>query len=346
MTPALSSTRQALSFGFLLLALLTAPVTLHRIGRVSLEQSYRGISERAGSYSYIRREIFEERGPVDVLFCGSSLLGNAIDVAAVKREMSRALGRDISVVLLPQSWQGPDLNYYVARDFLEHRRVKILVLAAPALVQRSSQPHVQLFRVVRYGDHPGALDGLGLRSRLATYAEFVLGAPRQALNLLRPNPLDTKPPERPGGGSHLGYMGAPFVPRPVEPPPLDPRQFLAFDPSGTAFRFDAPDLNDYQFHYISKTVELARRHGTLLVILHMPSPSERGRDTVSWQRRGMRWFGPGVVLAAIPSSSMFRNVPPDQYFDYFQDEHLNANGMALFTREFTPALIELYERLR
>jgi len=346
MNPAFFSNRHAVSVGLLLLGLLGLPVVLHCVGGVSLEQSYRGISERAGAYDYIRREIFEHREPVDVLFCGSSLLRNGIDVAIVKREMSRALGRDVSVVLLPQSWQGPDSNYYVARDFLENRPVKILVFGAPALIHHSSQPHVQLFRVVRYGDHPGALDGLGFRSRLATYAEFVLGAPRQALNLLRTNPEDPGASFKPATGSLLGYMGAPFVPRPVDPPALDARSFLASDRSNPAFRFDAPDLNDYQFHYMEKTVELARRHGTFLVVLHMPSPSERGLGTVPWQRRSAQWLGPGVVLAGIPSASMFRSVPPDQYLDYFQDEHLNANGMALFTREFTPALIELYERTR
>ncbi len=250
------------------------------------------------------------------------------------------------MVLLPQSWQGPDINYYAARDFLEHRPVRVLVFGAPALIHHSSQPHVQFFRVVRYGDHPGALDGLSLRSRISTYAEFVLGAPRQALNLLRPNPEDAGSSFQPATGSRLGYMGAPFVPRPADPPKLDARLFLAFDRSNPAFRFDAPDLNDYQFHYLEKTVELARRHGTRLMVLHLPSPSERGLETVPWQRRSARWFGPGVVLAGIPSAAMFHNVPPQQYFDYFQDEHLNANGMALFTPEFTPALIEFYERSR
>jgi hypothetical protein len=346
MAPAFSSTRQALSFGLLLLGFLTLPVTIDWIGGVSLEQSYRGISERAGGFDYIRRQIFEDSTPVDVLFCGSSLMRNGVDIAIVKREMSRALGRDAAVVMLAHSWQGPDLSYYMARDFLERRRAKILVLSAPALVHHSSQPHVQLFRVVRYGDHPGALDGLGVRSRVATYAEFVLGAPRQALNLLRPNRVAPDAALKPDAGSHLGYMGAPFVARPADPPSLDAGAFLAFDRSNRAFRFDAPDLNDYQFHYLQKTAELARRHGALLVVLHMPSPSERGRDVVPWQRRSARLFGLHAVLAAIPSATMFRNVLPDRYFDYFQDEHLNANGMTLFTREFTPALIELYEQRR
>lgn len=343
MLPAFSSNRHALCFAIALAAFLTLPITLHCIGGVSLEQSYRGISERAGAYGYIRAEMFDESKPVDVLFCGSSLLRSGVDPEIVQAGMSRALGREATVVVLPQSWQGPDLNYYVARDFMERRRTRILVLAAPALVHHSSEPHVQLFRVVRYGDHPGALDGLGFRSLAATYGEFVLGAPRQALNLLRPNLADVGAKLHRNLGSRVGYMGSPFIPRPSDPPALDASAFLTTDGKNPAFRFDSPELNDYQFHYLRKTVELVRQHGALLVLVHMPSPSERGRDIVPWQRRSTELFGPNVVLAAIPSASMFRNVPPDQVLDYFQDEHLNANGMALFTKEFTPALIKLYE---
>ena len=235
MVPAFSSTRHAVSFGAVLIALLTLPVVLHSLGRVSLEQSYRGISERAGAYAYNRRQIFDEHEPVDIVFCGSSLVRNAIDSAIVQRELSRAIGREARVIVLPQSWQGLDLNYYVARDLIERRKVRILVLGAPALVHRSSQPHVQLFRVVRYGDHSGALEGLGLRSRMATYSEFVLGAPRQALNLLRDNPLDTNASLQMDISSRQGYMGGPFVERPTEPPPLDSKAFFTFDRSTRRF---------------------------------------------------------------------------------------------------------------
>jgi len=38
---------------------------------------YRGITERAGAFDFIRRQIFEERTDLDIAFCGSSLLGAA-----------------------------------------------------------------------------------------------------------------------------------------------------------------------------------------------------------------------------------------------------------------------------
>lgn len=343
MAPAFPSTRRTAALGAFLALLLTLPITLHWIGGASKEEAYRGISERAGAFHYIRRQIFEEHSDVDILFCGSSLLAAAIDVPSVKRELSRALGRQASVVLLLQSWQGPDMNYFVARDFMEQRKVKLLVVAAPAWVHRSNQPHVQLFRVIRYGDHPGALDGLALRSRLAIYADYVLGAPRQALLLLRPNPIDPPdpPPAPPNPG---GYRGRPFVRRQVVVPSIPLTSLIYSGGSRDLFRFDGPPLNPYQLHFLRKTAELARQHGALLVILHMPSPSERGSQVVPDRQWMPEILEAGAAFAGVPSARMFENVPDAQFEDYFQDEHLGLNGSELFTGIVTPALIHLYEQ--
>jgi hypothetical protein len=344
MKPAFLSTSHALSFGLLLLVLLTLPVILHGIGAVSLEQSYRGVSERAGKFDYIRLEIFDEHSPVDILFCGNSLLHEAIDTTIVQRDLSRALGRSANVVFLPQAWQGWDMHYYVSRDLIERRKVKMLVMVAPAFIHHSNQPHVQLFRVVRYGDHPGSLDGLAFRSQAAIYAAYVLGAPRQALTLFRANLRDPLSAEGPHKGTRKGYAGSPFVERTAAPASLDPHSLYALDRSNPLFHFEQQDLNDYQFHFLKMTADLARQYGLLLVILHMPSPSERGEDFVPWQRRTADLLGHNVAIAGIPSAGMFGSIPPDQYLDYFQDEHLNANGMTLFTAELAPALVELYAR--
>jgi hypothetical protein len=344
MAPAFPSTRRTAALGAFLVLLLTLPITLHWIGGASREEAYRGISERAGAFNYIRRQIFEEHSDVDILFCGSSLLASAVDVPFVQRELSRALGRQASVVLLQQSWQGPDMNYFVARDFLEQRKVKLLVVAAPAWVHRSNQPHVQLFRVIRYGDHPGALDGLALRSRLALYAGNVLGAPRQALLLLRPNPIDPPAGGPPVHVNPTGYRGRPFVRRQVVAPAIPLTSLIYSSESRDLFRFDGPPLNPYQLHFLRKTAELAQQHGALLVILHMPSPSERGSEVVP-DRQGMpEILGAGVAFAGVPSARMFENVPDAQFEDYFQDEHLGLNGSDLFTGIVTPALIQLYEQ--
>jgi hypothetical protein len=345
MAPAFWSTRHTVAFGALLGVVLTLPVTLHWIGEATREEAYRGISERAGEFDYFRRQIFEQHSDLDILFCGSSLLGNAIEVAHVQRELSAALGRQASVISLRQSWQGPDMNYFVARDLMEHRRVKVLVVAAPAWVHHSSQPHVQIFRVIRYGDHPGAVDGLGLRSRMALYADYVLGAPRQALNLLRSDLIDPRAGLTAfSGEAPIGYKGRPFVRRQVIVPGVPPSSLIYSGGSSGLFRFNGPSLNEYQLHFLRKTAELAQQHDALLVILHMPSPSERGSQMVPDRQLMPEILGPGVAFAGVPSALMFQNVPDEQFEDYFQDEHVGLNGRELFTRIMTPVLIQLYEQ--
>ena len=344
MAPAFSSTRGAAAFGAVLILLLTLPVTLHWIGGVPREEAYRGISQNAGTFNYFHQQSFEDNSDVDILFCGASLLGNALEPAAVESALSQALGRRANVILLRQSWQGPDINYFVARELMERRKVKMLVIATPAWVHRSSQPHVQLFRVIRYGDDPGASDGLPLRNRMALYADYVLGAPRQALNLLRRNAIDPPPSVPVAHGSPMGYKGRPFVRRNVSPPAIPPDTLI--DSAGTSgiFHFAGPPLNAYQFHFLQKTEELAENQGSLLVILHLPSPSERGSAIVPDRQLVPKLLKPGVIFAGVPSARMFQGVPDDQFFDYFQDEHLNLNGSDLFTGILTPLLVQLYEQ--
>jgi hypothetical protein len=237
------------------------------------------------------------------------------------------------------------MNYFVARDFMEHRKAKVLVIAAPAFVHHSNQPHVQLLRVIRYGDHPGALDGLSMRSQAALYADYVLGAPRQALNLLRPNRVypEGLVPDSP----HLhpaGYMGRPFVKRQVVIPPIPPASMILSSENSDSFRFDGNPLNAYQLHFLQKTKELAQQQGALLVILHLPSPSERGSQVLTERRSVAELLGKGVAYAGLPSARMFENIPDAQFEDYFQDEHLGLNGSQLYTGLITPVLIQLYEQ--
>jgi hypothetical protein len=344
MSPAFSSTQRAAAFSVILLFFLTLPIALRWIGNISREEVYCGISERAGGYDYIRHQIFELSGDVDILYCGNSLLVNATELPYIQGELSRTLGRTASVVLLPQSWQGPDLNYFVTRDLMEHRKVKMLVIAAPAWIQRSNQPHVQLFRVVRYGDHPGALDGLPLPYRLAIYSEFVLGAPRHALDLVRPNLIDHDLTFGIRSAPRAGYMGRPFVFRQPHAPALTAASMIYSPDSHQAFRFDGPPLNPYQLHFIRKTAELARQHGALLVILHMPSPAEHGSAFVLERQLMPLVFGENVAYLGVPSARLFQNTPAEEFEDYYVDEHFNWNGMQLFTRTITPALIHLYEQ--
>ena len=236
------------------------------------------------------------------------------------------------------------MNYFVSRDLMEARKVKMLVLASPAWTQKSNQPHVQLFRMIRFGDHPGALDGLDLRHRLAVYGDYVLGAPRQALSLVRPNLIDPRAGASIGYGTAEGYMGRPFVPHAVMAPAIPVSSMIYSDQTHDLFRFAGNPLNSYQLHFLKKSAELARAHHAVLVILHIPSPTERDETAVHDRPRLPEAFGDSVFFVGVPSARMFQDIPPAEFFDYYHDEHVNTNGMDLYTKTITPVLVDLYER--
>jgi hypothetical protein len=345
MTPAFLSTRQAAIFGGVLMVLLTLPVTLYWTGLPPTIEVYRGMSERAGPFDYMRRQVFEVKTPLDIAFVGSSLIGSAISTSLMQSRLSEAIGRPAEVRVLRQSWQGPDMNYFVARDLLENRKVGMLVLSLPARVHNSNRPHVQLFRLARLGDYPGAFDGLDPMHRAAIYADFVLGAPRQLLTRLRRNQVDPNAgADRGQMENDKGYLGRPFVRREIRAPRLTPESLIYSDAAPGVFRFDNRPLNDYQFHFVKQAIDFARSRGIFVVLLHLPSPSERGFQTIPERGRVAALLGPGVALIGLPAARMFENAPDETFLDFFEDEHVNANGGKLYTASIAPAIIQLYEQ--
>src|ERR1700756_1948061 len=109
MRPAFSSTRGYLAFGLLLLFFLTLPVTLNWIGLPPRYAMYRGVAHYAGPFDFLRRQVFEEKEPLDVAVVGHSLLKLAIEYEQIDRALSRDLGRPAHTLVTGLSWQGIDM---------------------------------------------------------------------------------------------------------------------------------------------------------------------------------------------------------------------------------------------
>jgi hypothetical protein len=349
MPPAFATNRRAVGFASLLLLTLTTPLLLFWVGLPPRSELYKGISHLAGPFVFLRYQIFENPDDVDILFLGNSLLRVAIDEPYVHEQLGESLGREAKTLVCGFSWQGYDLQYYVLRDFLTRRKVKMLVLAMPTPQQNSDRPHVQLYRVVRYGDDPAALKGLSLRAKAAVYADFVIGGPRQLLNLFRPNlirnetitvrSLDT--PE----SREKGYNGEPFT-RQIQRPPTVPVDTMIYSAqSNDFFHFDGQPVNAYQLHFIKLIGGLAMEHAVPVVLLHVPLASERGQTVVRERMDWTKILGHGVRIVGVPSGALFRGVPDSEFYRFYEDEHLNRNGQELFTHVITPALVELYAKV-
>lgn len=346
MPPAFSSNRQALGFVFLVVALLLSPVMLRLAGAPNRAEVYRGVPLQAGEYTFLEREIFEERAEFDMVFVCSSLLAAAIDAPTVQRELSRALGRQATVAVLGANWQGLDLEYVLLRDLLDHRKARMVVMSMPIPEFTSDRPHVQAFRWLRFGDFPDALSSLPARSKLILYAEYVLGAPRQWLMLLRPNRTDPAKAVSPTFGTgyqESGYYGASFVTEDRQPPPIAPDSMIYSEATAAQFNFHGLPLGEYQRHFAREISKPLRSSGAWLTLLHVPVDSERGMDVVPERMYWPEVLSLPMTIAGVPAGTLFRGKTPEQFYHYFYDQHMNTNGKMLFTRAIASTLVHIYE---
>jgi hypothetical protein len=344
-SPEFSSRRQALAFFAALALLLGSPWILFHVGMPSRAEVYRGVTHEAGPYTFLEHEIFEEKEDLDLVFVCSSLLHMGIDAPYVQRELSKQLGREARVVSLPVKWQGMDLQYVLLRDLLEHRHPKMVVMAMPIPTYTSDRPHVLAYRWLRYGEFPEVVEGLPLRSRVTLYADFVLGAPRQWLTLIRPNRVDPAKAVSPLLGSvysRTGYYGAPFVEEPTIPPAI-PTASMIYGPGTEArFDFDGAPLGPFQLHFALALGKLVEKYGSHLTLLHIPIDGERGNTRVPERMSWPTMLEPRPSMVGVPSAELFAGVSEERFYHYYYDQHFNVNGMRLFTRAVTPALLQVY----
>jgi len=350
MFPAIWSNRHAVALILIIGILLTLPVLMSIVGLPPRERVYSGIRVETGTGPLDEQQIFEEKGPVDILFVGSSLLVRGIDTNYIEQQLSAQLGRPAKVRYLALKWQGMDMEYMLMHDFLEHRKARLVIMNMPSLALSGDSPHIQAYRWMRWGEFPVSTSSLSIRSRLAIYGAEVLGAPRQLLNYLRPNKLvQNKALVAELGSQHeygsVGYYGSKFVPEPQTPPAIPVDSMIAHGPNDSNFTFDREALGPYHIYWTQQVGTLLRQQGVPFAIVHIPEDIEQGMKNVPERMYWPEVVGiPSTPVLGIPAATLFKQIPADQYDNYFYDQHFNDNGRELFTRAITPAVLEVYDK--
>jgi len=360
MSPAFSSPKSAAGFALLLLLLLLAPALAGRALLPPRDQIYSSAPERWGPYAYFHRQIFEETNEADIVFMGSSHIGCGIDTPRVQRELSRKLGRDATVFSLGWPYAGFDGLYFIARDLLQHRRVKMLVIQDE--FAGTPIPHFAASRLFRFADDAEVLRGLPLNVQAGFYAEAIRGMPRNLLGLVRPNlPVDASPGRTnawegfyhaPGIESRLGTLtariGFDYDPEfadftPATPAlPAEVRVYSAETKSD--FEFSGPPTPPAQLHFARQLAELAKAHGTKLVFIHLPEFTEMRAENIHEREIWPEALGADAAMLGVPPAKLFRGISDDEVRKlYYDPGHLNQNGQAWFTQFITPALLDIYE---
>ncbi|MEG9434851.1 hypothetical protein JAO29_01490 [Edaphobacter sp. HDX4] len=350
MFPAIWSNRHAVALIVVIATLLTLPVLMSVVGLPPRDRVYSGIRVETGTGPLDEEQIFEDKGPVDILFVGSSLVVRGVDMDYIRQQLSATLGRPARVARLSLKWQGLDMQYMLMRDFLEHRKARLVIMDMPTLALIGDSPHIQAYRWMRWGEFPRSTAGLSFRSRTAIYGAEVLGAPRQLVNYLRPNRRieDRNLVAKLGSQSeygNVGYYGGPFVAEPRTPPAIPVDSIYSHGQDDPNFDFAGLPLGPYHRYWAHQIGELAKEYDVPFAMIHVPEDTEKGMTRVP-----ERMYWPAVVglpsapILAIPSATLFRDVPASEINNYYYDQHFNDNGKELFTRAITPALLDLYRK--
>ena len=362
MRPAFSSLRQAGAFAFLLLCILLSPALLGKRNLPPRDEIYSSYSSRLGAYSYLHQQIFEEKGDIDIAFVGSSRIWLDINTTEVQEKLSQQLGRRAVARTLGWSKPGFDALYFIAQDLLQRRKVRLLVFYDEVNPRASPNlPHRLAFRWFRFGDNRAALDGLSIRDKASYYAAAILGLPRNLLNLVRSNLPEDKPAaERTRSGIYhmaadpadrLGSAAIDLEYNKLQPV-ADYQPYSTAKPSDVCiyspttkdkFAFSGPAIPELQLHFARKFAQLAREHGTQIVLLCLPRVSGM-RDPLLQART----FWPDIVasdvtMIGIPPATLFQGMSESDVLKlYYDPDHFNRNGQSYYTSIITPRIVETY----
>jgi hypothetical protein len=200
------------------------------------------------------------------------------------------------------------------------------------------------YRFLAPGHGSEALAGLPIWSQTQLVGDFVLGAPRHLLSLLRANPREEPRKDVANLGAkleRLGYLGGTFVPDDRDADPPSPDELVYSASRNGWFRFADVPLSEYESHFVRLIVELLRQNAVNVIFLHIPTYGERAVEKVGELRPWPAELGVGHLVGIAPTR-LFRGLTDDEIRHFYYNEHLNANGARRFTRAILPALLSLH----
>ena len=339
MRPAFRSRTAAICWAGGLFFLLTLPILLPLAGLPPRVEAYKTVGTNAGTIGSVLRDLDSRDTKTGVVFLGSSLVEAGIDRTLLEQNLDRQEKRPVTVALLALNWPGLDQEYFLLRDYLERRKVSLIVWNLPEPHSRAyDSPHVQAYRWIRYGEYGDSLWDLPLQYRLSIYGEMVLGAPRQLLSRLRPNLEGQEGMQVETALQRSGYSGKAFVPD--DAPMAGTARLLPLNAEEVQVTGPAP--GPYQMHFARRSAALAKEHNCTIVLLHVPTDTEAGDTRVpelaDWKPLGVN----GII--AIPSTQLFPGFDRTRVMHFYRDSHLNQNGSQVFTRSILPAVREAYDQ--
>ena len=364
MRPAFSSTRQAAAFALLLSALLLSPVLAWKKLLPPREQAYATLGWNNGAYPWIHNQIFQETNAIDIAILGSSHIWQDINTPYLQQKLSEKLHRQAVVRTLGWGGCGYDALYFVTRDLLAHRQVRLLVFYDETAGFKSMSQNMGGPAWFRFGEDAAILPGLALREQGLLYFAAILGMPRNLLSQFRPNlpaMLDQpncwsrnnhtqNPATRLGSlALHTGFSPGSTIPHlPFESfvpaTTARPEDVVVYTPATqAAFKFAGTNPPAWEADFVQRLAALWRANGVQSVMLSLPLFAE-ARSPVILETAFWPKFFTDTRLLGIPPATLFAQLTDAELCQLYADQvHFNENGQTYFTSVITPALIQLYE---
>ena len=274
---------------------------------------------------WIYERVHFDQTPIDVAFIGTSHTQSGIDSEHVEAVL-RARGVDQHVVNFAVPHLGRDLEYLVARELLEHRQIRTLVIEVQQSEARAPHPGFQ--RLATAGDmlqaplliNTGVVDNfvrlplrqLDLSLRTAFPAWFGLQGQFDVKQYEGPHWNDTYRLHGFAKARTTVYTRAEFEPE------LAVLRKAQAQRAALARKLDLPFMefnltSRYNDLYLQEMVELAKRHSVQVVFLYLPFLDEPGLPQHrAWLERQAKIMVPTEI---IHDSSIWQNA-----------DHLNYSG--------------------
>lgn len=344
MKPAFATNRGLGAFVALIAALVALPLWLDKTAHPRSATMIETTSENAGHFAFIADQIYRTTGDIDLLFIGSSYLATGIDTAHVKARLSTALGRPANVITFSINWRDEHIYLLLLNELLLRRQVRMVVMDMPKDVM-TGEPHPYSYQFLTYADLTAEPPGETEETRVARFAETVLGGPRLLWRTLHPARKSERVATDVGSGLVQQGMNEDFVPVDMSNAPELPADELIYSPETSArFEFLKKELLPAQRQPLAALKESIARHQTRLVIVHTPTYGERANTRAKERIFWPDFFGADVTMVGVPEARLFAGYDEASLRRLFYNEHMNENGGRLFTRAITPALVKAYER--
>ncbi len=345
--PAFASNAQAFSFLLLVAFAISLPFLITASGLISRRDSYEIMPEKTQPYSFIEKQIFDEKEDIDILFLGSSLIWAGIDAPLVQTALTSALGRPARVLTFGHSFNSIDVSYTQLRDLLEKRRVRMVVFSIPRVVYLDA-PSATVWRFQRYGENRDLVDNLPFKERATLYANSILRSPHDLLTLVRKNRSSQTVFDANRGAlkAEMGWgQNAATFERFNPPAPFITAENMIYSPAvQDRFEFTNAEIAPYQNYCLQKLVELLKEKRVPLAMINIPQHSESRNQKTVERKNWAQVFDMDIPLVGVQPAILFDGLNDEQVKLLYYNEHLNINGNEFFTRVVLPAILEIYEK--